>query len=160
MIRVIVVSDTHDYTKYIVKVAKLIEKENPDIIIHLGDNYIDAEHLEYILEREIYKVPGNCDYRPEVPNSIVVEAGDISIFASHGHLHDVKRAYSNLVRDAKENDCKIALYGHTHIANEDKKEGIKIFNPGSAAFPRGGQKRSIGLIEIENTKIKTRLIYI
>lgn len=160
MIKILVVSDTHDYPRNIVKVANLIEKENPDIVIHLGDNYIDAQELEFILERDIYKVPGNCDYIPEAPNSIVIEAEDISIFATHGHLHDVKRGSSQLVRAAKENNCKIALYGHTHIAHEEKKEGIKVFNPGSASFPRANQKRSVGLIEIEDAKIKTKFIYL
>lgn len=159
MVKVVVVSDTHDYNKYILKVGKLIEKENPDIVIHLGDHYTDGENLEHILGKEIYKVPGNCDYVPEAPNSLIVGAGDVSIYVCHGHMHDVKRGDSNLIRDAKENNCRIALYGHTHIAREDKKEGIKIFNPGSAALPRGGQKRSIGIIEIENKNIKTKLIY-
>ena len=41
-----------------------------------------------------------------------------------------------------------------------RNEGIKIFNPGSASLPRGGQKRSIGIIEIEKDNIKTKLKYL
>jgi hypothetical protein len=146
-----VVSDTHRRTTRIKQAIAIIGKANPDKVIHLGDNMDDADLMEAMLGMEVITVPGNCDYSSE-KDFKVIEAGHLRIFATHGHAYGVKRGLHELAKAAKDNGCHIALYGHTHVASEDSADGILTFNPGSAAEPRGGQKPTIGFIEIKGNK--------
>jgi hypothetical protein len=45
-------------------------------------------------------------------------------------------------------DCKIALFGHTHIYRTDCIDGMYVMNPGSIDRPRGRNPASYGVIEI------------
>lgn len=146
-----VVSDTHRRTSRIKEAIAMISKASPDMVIHLGDNMDDADLMEAMLGMEIITVPGNCDYSVE-KDFKVIEAGHARIFATHGHGYGVKRGIHELARAAIAHECTIALYGHTHMASEDSYAGILTFNPGSASEPRGGQRPTIGFIEIKGSR--------
>ena len=70
---------------------------------------------------------------------------------------------TRLALAAKEEGCRIALYGHTHIGEEhylppldDNDTPLILFNPGSIAKPRDN-KASFGVIEIQNGEILTNI---
>ena len=70
-------------------------------------------------------------------------------YCTHGHKQGVGYGLENLMYTALENDCDIALYGHTHVPFDDVFEGfgdagenVRIINPGSISLPRGGSKKS------------------
>ena len=47
----------------------------------------------------------------------------------------------------------IALYGHTHIPEIHKKNGLWVMNPGSLSYPRQRDRRcSYGVIELDEAK--------
>lgn len=158
--RIAIVSDTHKYMDSIKKVCEKIQDENPDIIIHLGDVMGDADAMEAILDREVRRVPGNCDYSYGVPRELLIYLGDTTLYAVHGHLHGVKRSLSHLAGEAVRKGAKIALYGHTHIARENVIGGVHLFNPGSASLPKNNQKRSIAFLEIQGKEISFKIVQI
>ncbi len=65
-----------------------------------------------------------------------------------------------LLREAKEKGATIALYGHTHIAHEETVGKVTLFNPGSAALPKAGQKKSMAFLEINGKKKSFRWVYL
>ena len=71
---------------------------------------------------------------------------------AHKHHHapgpDGKDAAGQLPHRAKENDCILAMFGHTHRLFWEQMDGIMVFNPGSISLPRGG-KKSYGRLTIE-----------
>ena len=87
-----------------------------------------------------------------VLNEIVNKNLDAGLFIhrSHGppqHVHD---GLDRLVSDAKDNDCRIALFGHTHLYRTENIDGVFLMNPGSPDCPRNHNKPTYGVIELDS----------
>ena len=158
--KIAVVSDTHRNVSKITKVCESIKMENPDMILHLGDVTDDADYMEALLDREVRRVPGNCDVDDWKPGTLFIKAEGLLILATHGHHHRVKSSLHDLVRDAKKHGAKVALFGHTHIALEDEVEGITVLNPGSASLPKGGQKPGYAVMTVTHDTIAVKFVHI
>lgn len=70
----------------------------------------------------------------------------------HGHEHHVHQGLDTLVAVAKQNGCKIALYGHTHLYRTELIDGIYVMNPGSIDSTRDKRPPSYGIITIDDNK--------
>lgn len=105
--------------------------EESDFIIHLGDTSGDGSRITSDYGDKTILINGNCDFAKLGDDEKVLEIEGVKIFATHGHLYSVKSTLSKLKDRAKELDCSIALYGHTHLAREDEIDGITIINPGN-----------------------------
>ena len=86
------------------------------------------------------------------PYTQILKIDNIIIFMAHGHRHDVYDTTYHLRREAQTIGAKIALYGHTHVAQCEYIDGIYVMNPGSISRPRLGAK-SYGFIDIDNKGI-------
>ena len=133
-----------------------IDAIRPDHIVHLGDHYEDGEALrEQYPHIQFHQVPGNCDLyrRPTgVVDVLSYDIAGVRFYMTHGHLHGVKSGNSRLIDAAEQSGAKIALYGHTHIAEcFQLPEGMWVVNPGSCRSYGG----SVGLICIENKEISS-----
>lgn len=148
--RIGVISDTHRYTGVIKKVIKVFE--NPDVIIHLGDNVQDVSAIEAIYKGKIINVKGNCDFMPDGPGEIFEEIGGKKFFITHGHKYDVKFGIEKLKYRASELGADVVLFGHTHISKIVFENGVWYINPGSPSLPRDGIN-SVAVIDIENDNI-------
>lgn len=142
--RAAVFSDTHSCT---VLAAEAVRRLRPDVIIHLGDYERDGDKLRSEFpEIPFYAVRGNCDMCSELPDTDVVPLGAVKAFITHGHLFNVKWGQlDSLVYAAMEQDCKIAMYGHTHVADSQEMGGVKIVNPGTAGQ---GRTPTFALVEV------------
>ena len=109
------------------------------------------------LELPLLAVRGNCDFSGENPETRVVTAGNVRIFMAHGHDLGVRGTREVLVRLARENGCRIALYGHTHKGDTHYEEGIYVMNPGSPSQPRDG-RASYGIIDLTDAGIVPFLV--
>ncbi len=141
--KILVLSDSHGFSR---EIQEILSKErNADIIIHLGDGSHDLyDTVEYTAGKPVYQVKGNCDaYAYDFPQRIITYADKIRIFACHGHMYNVKSDLTPLFYAAKQEDCRIALYGHTHIPFSEEYDGVYIFNPGCA------KNGCYGIIETE-----------
>lgn len=130
MTKVLVVSDSHADEWKLNDAIRAV----PDakIVFHLGD----GEHEARLIARRygtkfFHLVQGNCDWGSELPTSVVDIVEGKRIYACHGHTHLVKYGTADLVAAAKENNCCVALYGHTHNPVTEYVDGILLFNPGS-----------------------------
>lgn len=157
--KIALVSDTHNIMSSVEKACAVIEKEKPDIIIHLGDVMDDAEVMEAILGREVRRVPGNCDYSVYEPQELLIKTEHLTLLAVHGHVQGVKSTLGLLARHAREKGAQVAFYGHTHMADESVVDGVKLLNPGSAALPKRGQKPSIAMVTV-GTSASIKLIHL
>ena len=81
------------------------------------------------------------------------------MFCCHGHTLDVHNGLDYLVATAKKNNCKIALYGHTHLYKTELIDGVFVMNPGSLDSPRNHNKPTFGIIDLSpDGKIKMNII--
>ena len=53
------------------------------------------------------------------------------IYATHGYVEKVKFGLFDLEERAKNENCGLVLFGHTHQPTKQYKDGVYYFNPGS-----------------------------
>ena len=143
MLRILVMSDSHGRNENVELAIAQVREEIGEfqMLIHLGD-VGDAREIESLAGVPCYIVRGNTDYDAKLLNANVIEAGGHRIFATHGHLHQVDMRLDLLRFAALENDCDIAMYGHTHVPYlEEDPDDITILNPGSISKPRQADHR-------------------
>ncbi|MBR5345495.1 MAG: YfcE family phosphodiesterase [Clostridia bacterium] len=159
MTRILVVSDSHGYVPGLERIIDASAKKYgiPDLVLHCGDGAPDLLRVEENLRAlnpavRLTAVRGNCDGSScaDIPFERVVEAGGARIFMAHGHRHAVKSTIWVLDDAAKEQNCSIALFGHTHVPFM-QMASVLILNPGCAHM---GQYLSL---EITNGKPRIHL---
>lgn len=153
--RILVFSDSHGDTR---RMHEVIQKEDFDMIMHLGDCYDDMEELKTCYDVPILGVIGNVDYVSEGPAVEFFQDEEIKIMLTHGHRYHVKSHLSRLRAVAKEKQVQIVLFGHTHEALYEEAD-IILMNPGSISRPRNTGP-SYGILEINKNKISGKIVFI
>ncbi|MFP4465527.1 MAG: metallophosphoesterase family protein [Candidatus Goldiibacteriota bacterium] len=132
--------------------------KNTDIILHAGD----FTHPEVITELEsissVIGVKGNMDsFDIRYSGEELIKINEKYLAAvCHGagkHMTTKTRMHKKFLRDKPD----IIIYGHTHKAEIDNKEGIIMFNPGSPAAGFSGP--SVGIINITDKGLKPEIIF-
>ena len=162
--KILIVSDSHGKTE---NVKKAIEREKPDMLIHLGDIEDDPEKVRRWLEgKPAVFVQGNCDRygHDDLKKVAIFDLNGHKFFCTHGHMQGVSYGPQNLMYTALENGCDIAMFGHTHVPfdeeypapvetlekTEEAAGSIRIMNPGSISLPRGGSRRSYMIMTFDS----------
>lgn len=154
--RIAVISDSHGHGEIVDRIIR--REQGAEVIIFLGDVTTDIEDFTYeYSDKKFYIVSGNCDRLSNYPYSLVARLKGINIFITHGHTLSVKSGTSALEKVARQSDCRIALYGHTHIPNIKYDDGLYIVNPGSCARSRDGGN-SYAVIDIRENGILPAII--
>ncbi|MDZ4859070.1 MAG: YfcE family phosphodiesterase [Candidatus Hydrogenedentes bacterium] len=148
-----VMSDTHGNLRLMHQAADQMKAlHQADLIIHVGDDYADAQALA-MAGHNVRMVPGLwCDAynNPRIPNRIVVECDGITISAAHADK-DLRAA---------ELSATIVLTGHTHVAKIEKLGRSLHVNPGhlkNAKLDRG-QRPSFAVIETSKDEIEVSIL--
>lgn len=112
---------------------KAIEAQpDAEVVVFLGDGHYDFEKYRPLLKnKRVYTVKGNNDFNCDYSKNQVINEGGLNIYITHGHYEYVKSSLGRLLMTAKQNECPLVLYGHTHRQQEDNADGIKMFCPGS-----------------------------
>lgn len=156
--RIAVISDSHKRSDIIEKI--LYSQPDAKSVFFLGDCAKDIEDMEFIFpDKKFYVLSGNCDYCSPYPSTAVATVGGIKILYTHGHNLSVKYGTARLLEAAKQNDCKIALYGHTHVSDIVYEDGIYLVNPGSCSKGRDFHE-SYAVIDIEPNGIMPIIVRI
>ncbi len=138
----------------------VIEREQPDAVIHLGDCDQDACDLQRSYPNlQIWRVRGNNDYDGRSALQAVIRPDGVPIYLTHGHRERVAGTSTGvLVQRAREAGCALALFGHTHRALCEECEGIRVVNPGSISLPRGGPASYARLTTAEGAVCRITLL--
>ena len=141
--RAAVFSDTHHNTA---PMLEALRRCRPDLIIHLGDHDRDTLCLEEEFpDLPLYRVCGNCDFAPIAPLADIVPRGPVKALICHGHSYGVDWGLDRLAYAAEERGCALALFGHTHHAEQQQIGGVQLVNPGTAGK---GRRLTWALIEV------------
>ena len=112
MKRILVLSDSHGNVNNMVTA---VSRLHPDMIIHLGDCWADAEQLHRKFPMTIMEqVPGNCDCRQDILERILLIEGK-KILICHGHTFNVKAGYLNLEYAAEERKVDAAQHDSVFV---------------------------------------------
>ena len=152
--KICVFSDTHGDPDHMIEA---VLEEKPDYVFFLGDGERDAQELERRFPGlPVAAVRGNCDLYSDLPADLVCAVGGVRIFATHGHRYGVKtdRQLEALKYAAHRAGAQVALFGHTHSAFLEEKNGLTVINPGAA----GRWHCGYAVLEIEGGRIRPRLV--
>ena len=127
--KILVLSDSHGNVD---NMARAVEKEQPRLILHLGDCWGDAERLRKRFPNiPMEQVPGNCDYRSMEPAERLLFIEDKRVMICHGHTLGVKQSLLRAGLKAEEENLDLLLFGHTHSPLVDMRGKTLFINPGS-----------------------------
>jgi putative phosphoesterase len=157
--KILVISDSHGY---IGKMQEVYETEEPDVLFHLGDSELQFDWLRSFFDIPIYCVRGNCDVDDTFKPKLIAEVMGHRFFLTHGHRFGVKSDIEHLAYVAKEENCDVALYGHTHLPFFKEINGVTVANPGSLELPRQADRRKSYMVitEAADGKLKFEQKYL
>lgn len=146
-----VISDTHG----LLRPEAIAALQGSDYIIHAGD--IEGPAIMDRL-REIAPVTavrGNVDYGPwaeQIPETNVLEVEGVSIYV----LHVLDRL------DLKPESAGFAavIYGHSHVPQQEVKNAVLYFNPGSAGPRRFKLPVTLGKLSVQHREIEAGILYL
>ena len=152
---ILILSDIHSGVRRAIEVAKT--HAHCKTVFYLGDGCRHLDVLRPLLPNAAFVcVRGNCDTFLDGADEteLTLEIAGHRIFLCHGHTRGVKSGLGGLLAAAKEKNCDIALYGHTHIAHEeyDAESGIYLFNPGSVGAARDG-RFTYGILSLDEKNV-------
>jgi len=138
-----ILSDSHGSVSRTRHAARLLNREDVDVVVHCGDIGSEAVLLELIdafgaRPIPVYAVLGNVDLYNEQLEAFPENAGvtlcgrfaelelaDKRVAVVHG---DDTRKLQAAVSSAK---YDVVLTGHTHVCEETIRDGVRIVNPGA-----------------------------
>ena len=152
--KILVLSDSHGNISNMIQAA---EREEPRMILHLGDCWRDGERLhDRFPEVPFEQVYGNCDYfRGSLEAEKLLLLGDRRVLMCHGHTYGVKQSLMAAGLAAEEMSLDLFLFGHTHKPLVDMRGKTLFLNPGSI----GDYARpTYGLVTLENGRLDARTV--
>ena len=149
----VIASDIHGSAYWCGKLMELIETENPDKILLLGDllyhgprndlprDYAPKQVIPMLSRHKdkIVAVRGNCEAEvdqmvlpfPCLADCALVLDGGVTLYLTHGH-HASPDSLPPLEAGS------VFLSGHTHVKMDEVRNGIRCVNPGSVSIPKDG----------------------
>lgn len=149
----LIASDIHGSAFWCSRLMNVLEQEQPDKLILLGDilyhgprndlprDYAPKQVIAMLTEiqEKILCVRGNCEAEvdqmvlpfPCMSDYAQLMADGKTFFLTHGHLWNPEKL-PNL------SEGSIFLYGHTHVKLDKEAKGIRCLNPGSVSIPKDG----------------------
>jgi uncharacterized protein len=129
------------------------------VIVHAGDFVASAVLAELqALGPPVHGVHGNMDetaLQALLPRQTVVEAAGVRI----GMVHDAGPAARREERLRMQfPGCAAIVYGHTHMPQADRVEGVWILNPGSPTERRRAASHSMIVLEVEDGRLAPRVV--
>lgn len=165
--KVLVISDIHGSSFYAEKIKEIVNRENPDKIILLGDLYYHGPRndlsQEYApmkvaevlnsLKDKLLVVKGNCDAEVDemisefkFEDHLLLNINGKNIYFTHGHKYNIEVIPYE--------DFEVLIYGHMHQGFIQEKEGYLFANPGSISLPKGGTEHSYLILQEDKIILK------
>ena len=144
-----VISDTHG----LLRPEAVNALRGSDRIIHAGDVGDPAILEELSKLAPVTAIRGNVDrekWARRLPPTDVLEAAGVAIYV----LHNLEEL------DLKPESAGFAavVYGHSHVPEQETKNGVLYFNPGSAGPRRFRLPVSVGRLIVEAGKLRAEIL--
>ena len=151
--KLVIASDIHGSAFWCRKLMEVVEQENPDKLVLLGDllyhgprNDLPREYapkqvipmLGAYADR-ILCVRGNCEAEvdqmvlpfPCMADYALLQLDGCTVYLTHGHLWNPEKL-------PPVQEGTVFLFGHTHVKMDEMHGGIRCINPGSVSIPKDG----------------------
>ncbi|HYA98997.1 MAG TPA: metallophosphoesterase family protein [Ktedonobacteraceae bacterium] len=123
---------------------------NVELIIHAGDLSILRVIAELEMLAPVVAVQGNVEYE-EVVEKLPIKREVVVGHCRIGIVHILGDSHNRLKMARQEfPNARVVIYGHSHIPWNEDRNGLLLFNPGSATDRRRQEKCSIGLLRVDD----------
>lgn len=151
--KLIIASDLHGSAYWCARLMELVEQEQPDRLVLLGDllyhgprndlprDYAPKQVIPMLSRYKdiILAVRGNCEAEvdqmvlpfPCLADYALLDADGVSMYLTHGHHHNPEQLPALPAGT-------VFLSGHTHVKLDKTVNGIRCLNPGSVSIPKDG----------------------
>ena len=151
--KLVIASDIHGSAYWCRKLLDVIEREQPDKIVLLGDllyhgprndlprDYAPKQVIPMLagLQEKILAVRGNCEAEvdqmvlpfPCMADYAWLHCDGLNLYLTHGHLWNPDKL-------PPLQPGSVFLSGHTHVKMDRTNNGIRCLNPGSVSIPKDG----------------------
>jgi uncharacterized protein len=146
-----VISDTHG----LLRPEALATLRGSAHIIHAGDIGDPAILTQLGKFAPVTAIRGNVDreaWARKIPATYVLEVRGVIIYVLH-NLNEL-----DLKPEAA--GFGVVVYGHTHVAKTEKKNGVLYFNPGSAGPRRFRLPVTVGRLTVKAGKVSGEILQI
>ncbi len=118
-----------------------------DLILHAGD-FVSAEIVKFLSQKNFHGVCGNMD-PPDVeamlPAKKEIDLGSYTLGLIHGWgSHE---GLENRIRTEFQ-DVDVIVYGHSHRASNQMRDGVLLFNPGTAMAHHSRGNCTMGVLSL------------
>ena len=156
--KLVIASDIHGSAYWCQKLLEVIEREQPEKIILLGDllyhgprndlprDYAPKQVIPMLAgyQDKILAVRGNCEAEvdqmvlpfPCMADYALLNCDGLNLYLTHGHLWNPDHLPPLQSGD-------FFLSGHTHVKMDCMNNGIRCINPGSVSIPKDGSNSCI-----------------
>ena len=156
--KLVIASDIHGSAYWCGKLLEVIEQEQPDRIVLLGDllyhgprndlprDYAPKRVISMLsaLADRILAVRGNCEAEvdqmvlpfPCMADYALIQADGLTLYLTHGHLSSPEHL-------PPLQPGTVFLSGHTHVKRDETMGSIRCLNPGSVSIPKDGNHSCI-----------------
>ena len=144
-----IISDTHG----LLRPEAVAALQGSEFIIHAGDIGA-AEILDRLRDiAPVTAVRGNVDHdswAKRIPETNVLEAAGVMLYVLHDlHQLDLKPEAAGFAA---------VISGHSHIPDQQTKNGVLYFNPGSAGPRRFHLPVSVGRIVVSRGRVTAEIV--
>ena len=148
MKKIVIMSDNHGDDQALELVKRL--EPAADYYIHCGD----SETYNFALLNEYYSVKGNNDWHLNLPTQLTMEIEGYKVLVTHGQYFGYFNREYAMNDLLTQNHAQILICGHTHMPMFMQDGDYYYVNPGSTSFPRGGSKKSYGVLLLDNHHVE------
>ena len=156
--KLVIASDIHGSAYWCKKLLEVIEREQPEKIILLGDllyhgprndlprDYAPKQVIPMLsgLQDKVLAVRGNCEAEvdqmvlpfPCMADYALLNCDGLDLYLTHGHLWNPDHLPPLQAGS-------VFLSGHTHVKMDRTSNGIRCLNPGSVSIPKDGSHSCI-----------------
>lgn len=154
--KLLIVSDSHGAWK---ELRRLVEREKPTVVLHLGDLLADAQKLSLVCpETVVEAVAGNCDgWLCKEENDRILSYEGVRFFLTHGHGYQVKSGVGGVLAAGKSARADVILFGHTHRAMLERlSDGGWLVNPGTVGGVHADATYAVAWVEGGAVRLELR----
>jgi uncharacterized protein len=151
-----VISDTH--IPHFKKLPDAIWEHFADVklIIHAGDLSVLAVIKELETIAPVVAVQGNVE-EDEVIRALPIKLEIVVGHCRIGIVHILGDSHTReKIARLEFPNARVVIYGHSHIPWNEDRNGLLLFNPGSATDRRRQERCSIGLLHMDDEKGSVR----
>ena len=154
--KILVFADSHGDAGTMDTVTGL---EQPDLVLHLGDDVRDAQALmENYPGLRVEMIRGNTDPEEDALPETVISVAGYTLFMVHGEEYDVEADVEEVIEAGLLEGADVILFGHSHKPYLERRDGVWVMNPGRIG--RTSRKKidaTYGIIEIDEDTIGCRI---